>query len=188
MSKILTKEGYKKIEDELEMRKIALRQEIAAAIKEAKEQGDLSENAEYSEAKRRQNENETRIMELVGVFLYDPQTDSMKPYKFSVSERLQKSQEKQKASLGSYTIETASKNNPLFAELLVHKQVVITKDLTQLWGNLLNNPGLLTQIVTDSHIQTLIVDPLLIDGQVIGAIALGLNRKMVQKNIRLGKL
>lgn len=64
MPKILTKEGYKKIEDELEMRKIALRQEIAAAIKEAKEQGDLSENAEYSEAKRRQNENETRIIEL----------------------------------------------------------------------------------------------------------------------------
>jgi signal transduction histidine kinase len=115
-------------------------------------------------------------MELVGVFLYDPQTDSMKPYKFSVSERLQKSQEQQKASLDSYTIETASKNNPLFSELLVHKQVVITKDLTQLWGNLLNNPGLLKQIVTDSHIQTLIVDPLLIDGQVIGAIALGLNR------------
>ncbi len=64
MPKILTKDGYKKIEDELEMRKIAMRQEIAAAIKEAKEQGDLSENAEYSEAKRRQNENESRIMEL----------------------------------------------------------------------------------------------------------------------------
>ena len=64
MPKILTKDGYKKIEDELEMRKVTLRQEIASAIKEAKEQGDLSENAEYSEAKRRQNENETRIMEL----------------------------------------------------------------------------------------------------------------------------
>lgn len=64
MPKILTKEGHKKIEDELEMRKVAMRQEIAAAIKEAKEQGDLSENAEYSEAKRRQNENESRIMEL----------------------------------------------------------------------------------------------------------------------------
>ncbi len=64
MPKILTKDGYKKIEDELEMRKVAMRQEIASAIKEAKEQGDLSENAEYSEAKRRQNENESRIMEL----------------------------------------------------------------------------------------------------------------------------
>ena len=41
-----------------------MRQEIAQAIKEAKEQGDLSENAEYSEAKHQQNENESRIAEL----------------------------------------------------------------------------------------------------------------------------
>ena len=54
----------KKLHDELEDRKVRLRQEIAGAIKEAKEQGDLSENAEYSEAKHQQNENETRIMEL----------------------------------------------------------------------------------------------------------------------------
>lgn len=64
MSKIITQEGLKKLEKELEDRKGRLRQEIAAAIKEAKEQGDLSENAEYSEAKHQQNENETRIMEL----------------------------------------------------------------------------------------------------------------------------
>lgn len=64
MAKILTREGMKKLQEELEDRKIRLRQEIAAAIKEAKEQGDLSENAEYSEAKHQQNENETRIMEL----------------------------------------------------------------------------------------------------------------------------
>lgn len=64
MSKILTREGLKKLEEELGDRKTRLRQEIAEAIKEAKEQGDLSENAEYSEAKHRQNENETRIMDL----------------------------------------------------------------------------------------------------------------------------
>jgi len=64
MTRLITKEGLKKIKDELEDRKIRLRQEIAAAIKEAKEQGDLSENAEYAEAKRQQNENETRIVEL----------------------------------------------------------------------------------------------------------------------------
>ncbi|NTW15140.1 MAG: transcription elongation factor GreA [Candidatus Moranbacteria bacterium] len=64
MARILTQEGLKKLQDELEDRKIRVRQEIAAAIKEAKEQGDLSENAEYSEAKHQQNENETRIMEL----------------------------------------------------------------------------------------------------------------------------
>ncbi len=67
MAKIFTEEGLKKLTTELEERKTALRQEIAEAIKEAKEQGDLSENAEYSEAKRRQNENETRIAELEAV-------------------------------------------------------------------------------------------------------------------------
>jgi transcription elongation factor GreA len=64
MTKYVTEEGLKKIKEELENRKIAIRQEIANAIKEAKEQGDLSENAEYSEAKRQQAENEARIAEL----------------------------------------------------------------------------------------------------------------------------
>ncbi len=64
MSKVFTEEGLKKLVAELEERKSKVRQEIAESIKEAKEQGDLSENAEYSEAKRRQDENEKRIAEL----------------------------------------------------------------------------------------------------------------------------
>lgn len=64
MSKLITEEGLKKIKEELENRKTTIRQGIADAIKEAKEQGDLSENAEYSEAKRQQAENEARIAEL----------------------------------------------------------------------------------------------------------------------------
>ena len=64
MSRLITKEGLKKLNDELDERKGKVRQGIAQAIKEAKEQGDLSENAEYSEAKRQQGENETRIAEL----------------------------------------------------------------------------------------------------------------------------
>jgi transcription elongation factor GreA len=64
MVRLITKDGLKKLNDELEDRKIRLRQEIAQAIKEAKEQGDLSENAEYAEAKSQQNENESRISEL----------------------------------------------------------------------------------------------------------------------------
>lgn len=64
MVRFITKEGLKKLSVELEDRKIRLRQEIAQAIKEAKEQGDLSENAEYAEAKSQQNENESRIGEL----------------------------------------------------------------------------------------------------------------------------
>jgi transcription elongation factor GreA len=64
MAKLITEEGLKKIQEELEQRKTEVRQGIANAIKEAKEQGDLSENAEYSEAKRQQAENEARIAEL----------------------------------------------------------------------------------------------------------------------------
>jgi len=64
MSRLITKEGLKKLNDELDERKGKVRQGIAQAIKEAKEQGDLSENAEYSEAKRQQGENESRIAEL----------------------------------------------------------------------------------------------------------------------------
>lgn len=64
MLRLITKEGLKKLQNELEERKTRIRQEIAQAIKEAKEQGDLSENAEYSEAKRQQGENENKIAEL----------------------------------------------------------------------------------------------------------------------------
>ena len=64
MVRFITKEGLQKLNDEFNDRKNRLRQEIAQAIKEAKEQGDLSENAEYAEAKTQQNENESRIAEL----------------------------------------------------------------------------------------------------------------------------
>jgi len=60
----ITREGLEKIREELDDRKTRVRQEIAAAIKEAKEQGDLSENAEYASARSRQSENEARIAEL----------------------------------------------------------------------------------------------------------------------------
>ncbi len=64
MTKFITQDGLKKIKEELAQRKNEIRQKIAASIKEAKEQGDLSENAEYSEAKSQQAENEARIAEL----------------------------------------------------------------------------------------------------------------------------
>jgi transcription elongation factor GreA len=64
MTKFITPEGLKKMEEELGIRKREMRQKIALIIKEAKEQGDLSENAEYTEAKRQQADNERRIMEL----------------------------------------------------------------------------------------------------------------------------
>ncbi len=61
---ILTYEGLRKYEDELHELKVVRRQEVAQKIKEAREQGDLSENAEYDAAKDEQRDIEARIEEL----------------------------------------------------------------------------------------------------------------------------
>lgn len=61
---ILTYEGLKKYEDELEHLKVVRRKEVADKIKEARGQGDLSENAEYDAAKDEQRNIEARIEEL----------------------------------------------------------------------------------------------------------------------------
>ena len=58
---ILTYEGLKKLEDELEYLKVVRRKEVSQKIKEAREQGDLSENAEYDAAKEAQGALETKI-------------------------------------------------------------------------------------------------------------------------------
>lgn len=63
-SVVLTYEGLKKLEDELMDLKTVKRKEVAEKIKEARAQGDLSENAEYDAAKEEQGEIESRIMEL----------------------------------------------------------------------------------------------------------------------------
>lgn len=61
---ILTYAGLKKLEEELQNLKVVKRQEVAQKIKEAREQGDLSENAEYDAAKDEQRDIEARIEEL----------------------------------------------------------------------------------------------------------------------------
>jgi len=61
---LMTYEGLKQIESELENLKTVRRKENAQKIKEAREQGDLSENAEYDAAKEEQREIEARIEEL----------------------------------------------------------------------------------------------------------------------------
>lgn len=60
----VTKEGLKRLEDELNERKSTKRDEIKEAIRIARGFGDLSENSEYDEAKDAQAQNERRILEL----------------------------------------------------------------------------------------------------------------------------
>ena len=61
---LLTYAGLKKLEDELHDLKVVKRKEVAGKIKEAREQGDLSENAEYDAAKDEQRDIEARIVDL----------------------------------------------------------------------------------------------------------------------------
>ncbi len=78
---ILTYEGLKALEDELHELKVNRRREVAQKIKEAREQGDLSENAEYDAAKEEQRDIELRIEEIDKILknaevVVDDDTDS----------------------------------------------------------------------------------------------------------------
>ena len=64
---LLTYAGLKKLEEELHDLKVVKRKEVAEKIKEAREQGDLSENAEYDAAKDEQRDIEARIEELEAI-------------------------------------------------------------------------------------------------------------------------
>ncbi|MCS6790216.1 MAG: transcription elongation factor GreA [Bacteroidia bacterium] len=64
MSRLLTREAFEKLREELHELKTRKRTEIAAAIAEAREKGDLSENAEYKAAREAQRMLEARIAEL----------------------------------------------------------------------------------------------------------------------------
>ena len=57
----LTKNDIKRLEEEIEHRKLVVRKEAIEAVKEARAQGDLSENFEYYAAKKHKNQNESRI-------------------------------------------------------------------------------------------------------------------------------
>ena len=88
---LLTREGLKKYEDELHELKVNKRKEVAQKIKEAREQGDLSENAEYDAAKDEQRDIEARIEELekilknVEVVDMEEDTDNLEKVSFGLA-------------------------------------------------------------------------------------------------------
>ena len=61
MREQLTKKDIEKIQEEIDYRKLVVRKEAIEAVKEARAQGDLSENFEYYAAKKDKNRNESRI-------------------------------------------------------------------------------------------------------------------------------
>ncbi len=66
----LTKVGYEELKAELEKLKTVDRIKIREAIKEARDQGDLSENADYSSAREQQANIEARILEIENILKY----------------------------------------------------------------------------------------------------------------------
>ena len=76
---LLTSEGLKKLEDELHDLKVNKRKEVAQKIKEARELGDLSENAEYDAAKDEQRDIESRIEQIEKILknaeVYEDESD-----------------------------------------------------------------------------------------------------------------
>jgi len=74
----ITKEGFEKLKEELHQLKTVKRKEVAFRIQQAKELGDLSENAEYTEAKNEQAFLEGRIAELENVMKNAQIIDKMK--------------------------------------------------------------------------------------------------------------
>lgn len=67
MREKLTKSDVRKIQEEIDHRKLVVRRECLEAVKEARAHGDLSENFEYQAAKRDKNQNESRIRYLEGM-------------------------------------------------------------------------------------------------------------------------
>ncbi len=83
-----TKEGFEKLKAELHDMKTRQRAEVAAAISEAREKGDLSENAEYDAAKEAQSHLELRISQLEALInnsriIDDSNIDTSKAYVLS---------------------------------------------------------------------------------------------------------
>lgn len=75
---ILTSEGYKKLEKELEDLKTNKRADVAEKLKEARAQGDLSENAEYDAAKEEQANIEARINQIEAMMIRAEVVDESK--------------------------------------------------------------------------------------------------------------
>ena len=136
----ITYEEQKEFEDELSDLKVNRRKEIAQKIKEAREQGDLSENAEYDAAKDEQSEIEARIAEIEHILKHatlisEQSTDSKSIYYGSVvhfvdMETNQEYTYKLSSSQGANILEgKISSESPIGSKLLNSKAgQVITVD------------------------------------------------------------
>lgn len=107
----ITKEGYAQLKKELEFLKTDKRREIANRIQDAKELGDLSENAEYTEAKEEQSFTEGKILELEYLLKHAEIIGKTSSEIVSVGSTMTLKSEKGKTV--TYTIVGSNEANPL---------------------------------------------------------------------------
>lgn len=111
----LTEEGFKKLKEELEYLKTVRRQEIAKRIHEAKELGDLSENAEYSAAKDAKAESEIRIGEIEKILKESSIIEE--PKKIGVVQIGSTVEAENGAGSHSFTIVGRNESNPVMGKI-----------------------------------------------------------------------
>lgn len=120
MNNYLTKEAIKKVQDEIEYRKVVLRYKILEDVKEARAQGDLSENFEYKAAKKERGKNESRIRYLekmirTAKIIDDPTAEDQVGIGKTVTIRFVEDDEVEDFSIVT-TIETDPLNNKISIE------------------------------------------------------------------------
>ena len=109
----LTEQDIKRMEEEIEYRKLVVRKEALEAVKEARAQGDLSENFEYYAAKREKNKNESRIRFLERMIkTAEIISDESKEDEIGVNNRVEVRFEED-GSLETYKIVTTMRGNSL---------------------------------------------------------------------------
>ncbi len=111
----LTEDGFKKLKEELEYLKTTKRQEIARRIHEAKELGDLSENAEYSAAKDAKAESEIRIAEIEQMLKESSIIEE--PKKIGVVQIGSTLEAENGSGIHSFTIVGRNESNPIIGKI-----------------------------------------------------------------------
>lgn len=119
MNDKLTKNDIKKMEEEIEHRKLVIRKEALEAVKEARAQGDLSENFEYYAAKKFKNQNESRIRYLekmiktAQIIEDDTKEDEIGLNKTVEVEFVEDGMGNGENNIETYRLVTTVRNNPL---------------------------------------------------------------------------
>jgi signal transduction histidine kinase len=113
-------------------------------------------------------------MEAVGLFLYDSENDTLKPFKFSESDRLSDSLTKQKIQIDEQLLENVS-SHPILAKLVNDKSSYKAEKLEEIWNKDLNAKTL-KLVDGESHIQTILLYPIITEGKVTGVLMFALNR------------